>query len=206
MIQKNHIAELQSWIYHNSVAIVLALIFFLLYILLPGTEDTFVSFGATSIQYLNGEYYRWLTCLFLHYNLRHLLANSIGILAVASLLSPFLKKRQILFIFLSGGILAEIAFSIVVSDLIYDIGASSGIFALIACLTVCILRFPKQFHFIWYRPDVIITIVYFLFANTSVSAFLVHSFGFAAGIIISFILVMTGRIETADTSSKSTFL
>ncbi|MCD7743689.1 MAG: rhomboid family intramembrane serine protease [Lachnospiraceae bacterium] len=200
MLQKNHIIELRNWIGHNIVAIVLAFIFFFLYILLPGTEDTFVSFGAASMKYLNGEYYRWFTCLFLHYNLRHLLANSIGILAVGSLLSTFLKKGQTLFLFLSGGILAEIAYSIVVSDLIYDIGASSGIFALIACLIVCVLRFPKHFHFIWYRPDVIVTIVYFIFANTSVSAFLVHSFGFAAGVMISFILVMTGRIKTAGTS------
>lgn len=200
MIPKKHIAEIRKRVYHNIVAIILVLIFFLLYILFPETEDTFASFGATCMEYMDGEYYRWITCLFLHYNLRHLLANSIGILAVCSMLGPFLRKRQILFIFLSGGILAEIAYSIVVSDLIYDIGASSGIFALIACLIVCILRFPKHFHFIWYRPDVIITIVYFIFANTSVSAFLVHSFGFAAGIIISFILVVAGRIKMADTS------
>ncbi|MCD7813140.1 MAG: rhomboid family intramembrane serine protease [Lachnospiraceae bacterium] len=200
MVLKKHIAEMRSWVYHNIVAFLLVLIFFFLYILFPGTEDTFVSFGATCMKYIDGEYYRWITCLFLHYNLRHLLANSIGILAVGSVLGPFLKKRQTLFIFLSGGVLAELAFSIVVSDSIYDIGASSGIFALIACLIVCILRFPKQFHFIWYRPDVIITIVYFIFANTSVSAFLVHSFGFAAGILISFILVMTDRIETVDAS------
>ncbi|MCD8073879.1 MAG: rhomboid family intramembrane serine protease [Lachnospiraceae bacterium] len=200
MILKKHIAEIRSWVYHNIVAITLVLIFVLLYILLPGTEDTFVSFGATCMKYVNGEYYRWITCLFLHYNLRHLLANSIGILSVGSLLGSFLKKRHTLFIFLSGGILAEIAYSMVITDLTYDIGASSGVFALIACLIVCILRFPKHFHFIWYRPDVIITIVYFIFANTSVSAFLVHSFGFAAGIMISFILVITGRIKTAGTS------
>ncbi|MCC8161818.1 MAG: rhomboid family intramembrane serine protease [Lachnospiraceae bacterium] len=146
------------------------------------------------MQYLGGEYYRYFTCLFLHYNLGHLLANSVTLLSVSSLLTPFLKNRQMVFLFLSGGILSEIAYSVVISEQLYDIGASSGIFALIACLLVCHLRFPKRFHPAWYRPDVIIVLIYFVFANTSVSAFLVHTFGFAAGILISFVMVSTGQI------------
>ncbi|MCD8249333.1 MAG: rhomboid family intramembrane serine protease, partial [Lachnospiraceae bacterium] len=79
------------------------------------------------------------------------------------------------------------------SEQIYDIGASSGVFALIACLLVCHLRFPKQFRPAWYRPDVLIVLVYSVFANTSISAFLVHTFGFAAGTLISFVMVSFGR-------------
>ncbi|MCD8324122.1 MAG: rhomboid family intramembrane serine protease [Clostridiales bacterium] len=188
-------AKTKNRLSRNAVAIILVLVFVFVYIFSHRAEDVASSFGATGLNYLNGEYYRWFTCLFLHYNPGHLLANSAALLSVGSLLGSFLKKKQSLFLFLSCGILAEIAYSLVVSDQIYDIGASSGVFALIACLIVCCLRFQGQFHFIWYRPDVVIVFVYFIFANTSVTAFLVHTFGFAFGILISSVMIWTGRIH-----------
>ncbi|MCD8108682.1 MAG: rhomboid family intramembrane serine protease [Clostridiales bacterium] len=194
-INHDSIKKLKAWLSCNAAAIVLVIALISIYMISSGTDDAFLFFGTTGMDYLNGEYYRWFTCLFLHYNLGHLLANSAALLSVCSLLGSFLKKSQLLFLFLSGGVLAEITFSIVVSDRIYDIGASSGVFALIACLIVCCLRFQGQFRFIWYRPDLIIVCVYFIFANTSVSAFLVHIFGFSFGILISFILVLTNQIK-----------
>ncbi|MCC8082161.1 MAG: rhomboid family intramembrane serine protease [Lachnospiraceae bacterium] len=179
----------------NAAAVILVLVFISIYFFFRNTDDALLNFGTTGLDYLNREYYRWITCLFFHYNLGHLFVNSAALLCVSSLLGSFLKKRQFLFLFLSGGVLAEIAYSVAVSDRIFDIGASSGVFALIACLIVCCLRFPEQFHFLWYRPDVIIVFIYFIFANTSVTAFLVHTFGFAFGILISFIMVVAKRFK-----------
>lgn len=190
--------KLKAWGYRNAAAIVLVIAFGVIFIASQSAEDSFFYFGTTGIQYLNGEYYRFITCLFLHYNLRHLLANSIALLSVSSLLTPFLGRGQTVFLFLSGGILSEIAYSAVITEQIYDIGASSGIFALIACLLVYFLRFPKQFRVAWYRLDVIIVVVYFIFANTSTSAFLVHTFGFTAGILIGFIMVSAGWGKALD--------
>lgn len=189
------VKKIKIWISRNIVAVVLVLVFISIYVISRSNEDACLNFGATGMDYLNGEYYRWFTCLFLHYNFGHLLANSAALLSVCSLLDSFLNKNQTLFLFLSCGVLAEIAYSIVISDRIYDIGASSGIFALIACLIVCKLRFQEKFHFVWYRLDVIIVCIYFIFANTSITAFLVHTFGFVFGILVSFILVLNGRIR-----------
>lgn len=194
--------KLKAWGYRNATAIVLVILFGVIFIASQGVEDSFFYFGATGLQYLNGEYYRFITCLFLHYNLRHLLANSIALLSVSSLLTPFLGRGQTIFLFLSGGILSEIAYSVVIAEQIYDIGASSGIFALIACLLVCFLRFPKQFRMVWYRLDVMIMVAYFIFANTSISAFLVHTFGFTTGILISFVMVSTGWGKALDQHEK----
>ncbi|MCD8110996.1 MAG: rhomboid family intramembrane serine protease, partial [Clostridiales bacterium] len=146
----------KSWIPCNIVAVILVLIFISIYFVFRGNDDACFNFGVAGMDYLNREYYRWITCLFLHYNIGHLFVNFAALLSMSSLFGSFLKKRQFFFLFMSGGILAEIAYSIVISDQIYDIGASSGIFALIACLVVCILRFPEQFHVIWYRLNVII--------------------------------------------------
>lgn len=187
--------KIKKWSKDNVTAIVLVLLFASIYIASLRTENAYLSFGATGMKYMNREYYRFLTCLFLHSSPRHLLANSLGLLSVSSLLGPFLGKRKTLFLFLSGGVLSEIAYSLVISDQVYDIGASSGIFALIACLIVCALRFPDSFHLHWHRLSAIIVLAYFLFANSSVTAFLVHTFGFAAGILLSFVMVLTGVIK-----------
>lgn len=192
---------IKSWLKDNVVAIVLVLSFFLIYIVSLNRENAYLYFGATGMEYINGEYYRFLTCLFLHYTPRHLLGNSLALLSVGSLLSPFLGKTKTLFLFLSGGVLSEITWSYMISDQIYDIGASSGIFALIACLIVCLLRFPDQFRFKWYRPDIVIVLLYFIFANSSVTAFLVHTFGFAVGILFGFVMVLTGMISAKPSST-----
>ena len=187
---------IREWICRNAAAAVLVVLFIFIHIVTWIAGDTTVSFGNTEMEALNGEYYRWVTCLFLHNNLRHLLTNSAALLAVSSLLSPLLKKRQTIFVFLAGGVLSEIAYSAVSSDPVYEIGASGGIFALLACLVVCCLRFPQNFNIRWYRPDVLILPVYFIFANSSITAFLVHSFGFVAGILLGFILMAAGRVKS----------
>ncbi len=194
-ITETTIKKIKTWLSRDAAAIVLVIVLLSIHIISLGTDDASLSFGATGMDYLNGEYYRWFTCLFFHYNLGHLIANSAALLSVCSLLGSFLKKSQTIFLFLSGGVLAEIAFSIVVSDRIYDIGASSGVFALIACLIVCCLRFQGQFHFTWHRPDLFIVFIYFIFANTSITAFLVHVFGFSFGVVISFSAVLASRIK-----------
>ncbi len=189
------VKKIKIWISRNIIAVILVLIFTSIYIVSQSNDDTCLNFGTTGLDYLNREYYRWFTCLFLHYNIGHLFVNSAALLSVSSLLDSFLKKRQFIVLFLTGGILSEITYSVVISDQIYDIGASSGVFALIACLIVCCLRFPEQLHIKWYRPDVVIIAVYFIFANTSITAFLVHAFGFVFGILLSFVLVLTRRIH-----------
>ncbi len=194
------IERIKNWSKNNAAAIALVFLFFLIYLASLRMENAYLYFGTTGMKYLNGEYYRFLTCLFLHSSPRHLLANSLGLLSASSLLGRFSGKGKTLFLFLSCGVLSEIAYAVVTSEQIYDIGASSGVFALIACLIVCTLRFPDSFRFKWYRPDVIIVTVYFMFANSSTTAFLVHTFGFAAGILLAYVMVLTGVIKVSSPS------
>ncbi|MCD7739632.1 MAG: rhomboid family intramembrane serine protease, partial [Lachnospiraceae bacterium] len=112
--------KMKTWSRDNVAAIVLVLLFFLIYFASLRTENVYLYWGVTGMKYMNGEYYRFLTCLFLHSSPRHLLANSLGLLSVSSLLGPFSGNRKTLFLFLSCGILSEIAYSAVTSDQIYD--------------------------------------------------------------------------------------
>lgn len=151
------------------------------------------------MEYLNSEYFRWFTCIFLHFNFIHIFFNSIALLAVGSLISPFIGKFKTLFLFIFCGILAEIACSVIISypEPVYGGGSSGGIFALTAVFVVCYLRFPQNFTLKWYRLDIIIVTAFFIFANNNISSFMTHIFGFVAGIIVSFVMVLTGWINNA---------
>lgn len=189
--------KITEWAKNNIIAISLAIVFIPIYIVSQITGTVFEHFGSTSMEYLNGEYYRWFTCIFLHFNFVHIFFNSIALISIGSLISPFLGKWRTLFIFIFCGILAEIVCSVIISysEPVFGGGSSGGIFALIAAMVVCYLRFPESFALKWTRIDVILVIAFFIFANDNMGSFLTHAFGFIAGIVIGFIMVLTGLIR-----------
>lgn len=197
--------KLVRWIQHNAVAILLSISYIAIYIVKEIKPEINNMLGACSLNFINGEYYRWFTCSFLHYGLYHLFGNIIGLLAIGSLLSPFIGKWKTLFFFFISDIFAEITFSWIVSSAepSYGGGASGGIFALIATLIVCYLRFPEQFKYKWYRVDVIVTIIYFIIANDNWSSVLTHIFGFSYGIILSFVFVVFKLIKVSCNQNKN---
>ena len=192
--------KVAEWAKNNIIAIILTVVFIPIYIVSQITGTAFEHFGSTSMEYLNGEYYRWFTCIFLHFNFVHIFFNSIALISVGSLIGSFLGKWRTLFIFVFCGILAEIVCSVIISysEPVFGGGSSGGIFALIAAMIVCYLRFPKSFELKWTRIDVILVIVFFIFANDNMGSFLTHAFGFIAGIVVSFIMVLTGLIHDTD--------
>lgn len=193
---------MMKWTKNNITAVILVILFIPIYIVSQVTGTAFEHWGSTSLEFLNFEFYRWLTCIFLHFNFVHIFFNSAALLAIGSLVSPFIGKWKTLFLFLLCGVLAEIACSAIVSysEPVYGGGSSGGIFALIAAFMVCCLRFPEHFRLKWYRPDVIVVIAFFLFANDNIGSFLTHAFGFIAGILVSFIMVLTGGIHGTKSS------
>jgi rhomboid protease GluP len=207
MHEEKRMKAVIRWARNNMVAIVLVLCFIPIYIYSQTNGNAIERWGSTSMAYLNSEYYRWLTCIFFHFNLSHIFFNSAALLAIGSMVSPFIGKLRTLFLFIFCGILAEITCSIVLSygAASYGVGSSGGIFALIAVFVVCYLRFPQEFPLKWYQLDVLTVIVFFILANDNLGSFMTHSFGFIAGIVVSFIMVMTGLIRSATgTAEKAT--
>lgn len=194
------------WFQQNAIAVFLSIAFVAVYIAKEIKPEINDMLGACSLRFINGEYYRWFTCSFLHYGLYHLLGNIAGLLAVGSLISPLIGKWKTLFFFFASDFLSGITFSWIVSSAepSYGGGASGGIFALIAALIVCYLRFPEQFKFKWYRADVLITIVYFFVANDNWSSVLTHMFGFSYGIVLSFVFVVLRLIKVLCNQIKNT--
>lgn len=103
-----------------------------------------------------------------------------------------------------GGAVAEIPFSLIVhyGEANYGGGSSGGIFALIAAFPVCYLRFPNMFNLKWFRLDLLIVLIYFVFANDNQSSFLTHIFGFTAGIVITTVMVVSNIIKSEHKITK----
>lgn len=186
-----------AWAKDNLTAIVLAALFIPVFIWTQNDEDAVKIIGTTSMPYLHGEFYRWFTCIFFHYAYDHILFNSLALLCVGSLINRYTGKIKTAIVFLLGGALAEIPFSIIVKygEANYGGGSSGGIFALIAVFLVCWLRFGQEKKIKWYRPDLIVTVLFFIFANDNESSFLTHAFGFIAGIVIGTVMIITGLIK-----------
>lgn len=109
--------------------------FLLMYLFGNGSEDvvTLVNFGALYKDLvLRGDYFRLLTCAFLHIGVAHLLVNSYSLYVIGSQLESFLGRTKFLFVYLVSalcGSLMSITFNSYVSA-----GASGAIFGLLGSL------------------------------------------------------------------------
>lgn len=111
------------------------IIFALMYILGDGSTDayTLIKFGANyRDSVINGEFYRLITCAFLHIGLFHLMFNSYSLYIIGVQLESYFGKAKYLAIYLLSAISASLM-SIIFSDAI-SAGASGAIFGLLGAL------------------------------------------------------------------------
>ncbi len=189
--------KLWAWAKGNSVCLCLVLFFAVLYVCTSLNPELYRALASMDLKYLNGEYYRWITAEWIHADIVHILFNSAGLICVGSLLTPFLGKWKTLLLFFVTATFAEIIFSQIVphDTIVYIGGSSGGIFGLIGALILCQLRFPKAFPAKWYRLDVLLVAVFFVFANNTPDNFLTHLFGFFTGITVTYLMIVTGLIR-----------
>ncbi|AYL98899.1 rhomboid family intramembrane serine protease [Mucilaginibacter celer] len=138
----------------------------LVFIIMVFSGLGFISFGADDLlkwggnlrpATLNGQYWRFLTNIFLHGGLMHILFNMYGLLFVGIFLEPLLGTRRYTIIYLLTGILASIA-SIAWHPATVSVGASGAIFGMygvfLALLTTNL--FPPDFK----KPFLINTAIF----------------------------------------------
>lgn len=111
------------------------ILFLLMYILGDGSTDpyTLIKFGANyrgTIAY--NEFYRLITCAFLHIGLLHLIFNSYALYVIGVQLESYFGKVKYIAIYLLSAVSASLM-SIIFSDSI-SAGASGAIFGLLGAL------------------------------------------------------------------------
>lgn len=94
-MEKLSMKKMKIWIGKNIVAIIIVIAFIPIFILTQSNSEAVNYIGTTSIEYLNNEFYRWITCIFYHYNFVHIFFNSLALICVGSILSPFIGKWKL---------------------------------------------------------------------------------------------------------------
>ncbi len=113
------------------------IIFALMYMIGNGSQDsqTLINFGANiGTLTKNGEYYRLISCAFLHIGVIHLLCNMYSIYAVGPTVEYFFGKAKFLFIYFYSAITASLFALIFQGDKVITAGASGAIFGLLGAL------------------------------------------------------------------------
>jgi rhomboid protease GluP len=97
----------------------------------PGNGTILMKGAKDSIEIVNGEYWRFITPIFIHIGLIHYLFNSYILYYIGNQLEGLLGAKRYLIIFIGSGILGNVASAILTP--VMSAGASSSIFGLLGC-------------------------------------------------------------------------
>lgn len=142
-----------------------------------------------------GQYYRLLTCMFLHFDIKHIVGNMISILVLGDVLENYFGKIRYVVLYLSTGIVASVVslfYYYKTATLSICAGASGAGFGLFgAMIAVLVLSGGKSSGFTLKRLLVYLVLI---LLNGIVSGGVdnaAHIGGLFAGMLIGFILVKT---------------
>ncbi len=140
-----------------------------------------------------GEYWRFITAMFLHSGIRHLLNNMLTLYILGELLLRETGMVRFLIFYFGGGLagnLAEYALSLARGENIVAVGASGAVFSLMGALLAVLIKNRGRIRGMTsQRMLVFIGLsVYFGFTAENV-ANAAHLGGLAAGFVLAMLLV-----------------
>jgi rhomboid protease GluP len=174
--------------YYPIISIIIAIHLVLyLFTVLPFFPNYwfFANFSGVNLYIMEGEFWRLLTPIFMHSDFTHVLFNSFSLILFGPALERLLGKGKFLFIYLTSGIIANIA-TLILEPLTYThVGSSGSIFGLFG-FYISILVFRKntlsqqnsQIILIICALSLIMT---FIQPNINITA---HIFGLVGGFIL----------------------
>lgn len=137
------------------------------------------------------EYYRLVTCMFLHFGLQHLINNMLVLIFLGDMLELIAGKVRYLLIYLGGGIagnILSVMWSMKTGDYAVSAGASGAVFAVIGALICIVLRNKGRIDEMSGRRLIFMAVLSILQGLTSMgidnSA---HIGGLIAGFLIAFV-------------------
>lgn len=115
------------------IIIVLNLMVFL-YGMLHSNDELINIFGNNYELVQKGQFYRLLTCMFVHGSIMHLLLNMYALYTIGPVVERYYGKSKYIFIYLVSGLLGSVFSSVFMSANSVSIGASGAIFGLLGSI------------------------------------------------------------------------
>ncbi|MEN2769216.1 rhomboid family intramembrane serine protease [Ornithinibacillus xuwenensis] len=180
-----------------SVIVIIHIVIWFLHTLLPIPffEQLYDLGKGSHFGIHNGEYWRFITPIFLHAGFTHMLFNSFSLVLFGPALEQMLGKVKFLFAYLGAGILANIATFILNPSFGYvHVGASGAIFGLFG-MYVFMVAFRK--HLIDSQNAQIVMVIFIIgmimtFIRPGINQY-AHVFGFIAGFLLAPIVLIKAR-------------
>ena len=133
-----------NWV--NLCIVAANIVVFLIAEIMGDTKDVMYMLkigGAYTPYILDGEWYRLVTSMFLHFGVEHLFNNMLLLLFLGDMLEELVGKWKYLLIYFGGGLLGNILSMIVElysDDMAVSAGASGAVFAVIGGIFVVLLK------------------------------------------------------------------
>ena len=131
----------------NTALVILNVIVFFIMSFAGSTEDIdfMMEHGAMFVPYVleKGEYYRFFTCMFIHFGFMHLAGNMVVLLFLGDNVERAVGGVKFVMIYLFGGLIGSIgsfAYALIYNPKIVSAGASGAIFAMIGALLWLVIR------------------------------------------------------------------
>lgn len=152
----------------------------------------------------NGEWWRLLTCTFLHGGIMHLFTNMYGLLFVGIFLEPLLGRKYFLIIYLVNGILASLA-SLFWHDTTVSIGASGAIFGMYGLFISFMLFkiFTPEFSKAFLLSTLVFVGINLLMGLTGGIDNAAHIGGLISGFIIGILMTLFMKKEVNPKEEKN---
>lgn len=180
------------------ILIVLNLMVFL-YGVLHGNNELINMFGNNYELVQNGEFYRLLTCMFVHADILHILFNMIALYSIGPVVERYYGKSKFLLIYLVSGLLGSIFSGVFMTADSISIGASGAIFGLLGSICYFTYYYRATLQGILrgsIMPVIIINLVIgFLSSSIDLSA---HIGGLIGGILISMAIGIGDKHRKSD--------
>ncbi|RPF57089.1 rhomboid family intramembrane serine protease [Aquisalibacillus elongatus] len=179
----------QQFLKFYPVVSTIVAIHLILYILTSISIDLERMLSGINFFIADGEYWRLVTPIFVHLSLPHVLFNSFSLILFGPALESMLGKFKFILTYLTIGILANVAYFYLGSDLVQHAGASGAIYGL----------FGLYGYMIFARRDLIDSqsvqiVVVFIIIGLLTSFgpginFIAHIFGFIIGVALGPIII-----------------
>lgn len=175
----------------------------------PSGEELFNWGGSSSQSLASGQWWRLITCMFVHSGPIHLLLNMYALYMIGPLLEFTLGKKRLLFAYFSTGILASLASCLFhANSPSVGVGASGAIFGLFGVLLALL---TTRFFLKEDRDAMIkslgITIAMNVFYSFRAGVdFAAHLGGLAGGLFVGYCLYLTFAFPKKSITSGVYFL
>ena len=187
--------DIRQFLNINTLIIAVNVLLFLWLSMLGDTRSGafLLNFGAMYPEFLQqGEWWRLVTAMFLHFGIEHLLSNMFMLWFVGNMLLKALKPWQYAIVYLIsglGGSLASYEMMVLAHDYAISAGASGAIYGIVGALFWVVLRHGGRFETIRTKQMVLAVVCYvsYGFTTEGVDAW-AHLGGMVAGFLMTAIL------------------